>query len=177
MKEEIIYELNKKSIVNLILLFTAFGILGLLFLIYTPFFVSSLIRNETLIKFVGVIAIVSSIFFLIGYVKALFYNYGLKISEKGIINNTNLTNIGVIYWEDIISVRVMELRKIPFVLVFLKDDDKYLEKISFLKRLNILGFKKTYGTSIVIETKNINCSAEDLKIILQKRLEQIKKRR
>lgn len=175
MNEEIVYELNKKSIVHLILLFTISGILGILFLVYTPFFVSALIRNEILIKFIGVIAIVSSILFLIGYVRALFYNYGLKISEKGIINNTNLTNIGVIYWYDIISVRVMEVRKSPFVLVFVKGDDKYLKKVNFLKRLNILGYKNTYGTSVVIETKNINCSAEDLKTILEKRVEQSKR--
>lgn len=175
MKEDIIYKMNKKNIIVLIIIGIVLGILGILFFIFTPFFVSTFIRNELFIKCVGILLIVLSLFFVIGYIRAFYEEYGLKMSSTGIINNTNLMNVGEIYWEDITSLRVIKLRNNALILVFVKDDDKYLKKVNFLKRLNILGYKNTYGTSVVIETKNINCSAEDLKTILEKRVEQSKR--
>ena len=38
--------------------------------------------------------------------KYIFSNYALLITEKGFINNTSLTNAGLIHWKDVKHVKL-----------------------------------------------------------------------
>lgn len=108
----ITYKLNKKNIFIVVTILTIFGIFGILFFVSPTTFVSAFIRSATLIKFIGFFLSVFSILLLVGYITLLFDNYGFKMTEKGIINNTNLTNVGIVYWKDITKIKIKKLKKI-----------------------------------------------------------------
>ncbi|MDO5655067.1 MAG: STM3941 family protein [Flavobacteriaceae bacterium] len=163
MKEKIIYKLNKQNLLITIGIILFFGVFGFLFFINPSFFVSVFIRSESLIKFMGAVICIMCVFLLVGYTNVFIKNYGLILSNDGITNNTNLTNVGLIHWAEITKIEVKELKKNKFILVFARDNTKYYMKFKnpFIK-LNFLAYAKFYGTPFVIEPKNIVCSFEEL---------------
>ncbi|WP_353159025.1 STM3941 family protein [Myroides odoratus] len=168
MSEKVIFKLNKKNIVYTLLILFLLIIAGALFIFHSSIFISSLVRSEVFIKIVGSLLIFFSISLFIGYCILLIDEDGLIVSNEGMINNTNLINTGQIEWKDITLIRTKKLKKNTFLLIFVKDESKYFRNKGLLKKLNAFGYKSSYGTSIVIETKNLHCSLEELKSILSK---------
>lgn len=168
MSKNVIFNLNKHNIICIILMLFLLITVGVLFILYSSILTSSFIRSEFFIKIVGIIIIFFSIPLLIGYCVLLFDEDGLIVSNEGMINNTNLINVGQIEWKDITLIRTKKLKKNTLLLIFVKDESKYFRNKNLLKKVNAFGYKSSYGTSIVIETKNLHCSLEELKLILSK---------
>lgn len=84
--------------------------------------------SELMAKVVGVIGVV---FFGLGFVmipKAMFQTATPKIvmDEQGIQAGA----WGAIEWEDIVSFRIDSIRNTKFISVFVKDKQKYLDRMS-----------------------------------------------
>lgn len=165
------YQLNKKNILIITIVIIIIGLLGTFFFISPDTFVSSFIRSKIFIKYVGLIISLSSIPFLIGHLMLLKDNYGLKITDQGFVNNTNLTNVGIVHWTDITSIERKSLKVNSILLVRVKNEEEYYSKIKNpLKKLNILIYRHSYGASFVIEPKNIIGSLEEIELTLQDHL-------
>lgn len=168
MRKKVIFNLNKKNIIYTILMLFLLIIVGFLFILYSSIFISSIVRSEFFIRIVGILISVFSLPLFIGYCILLFDKDGVIVSNEGMINNTNLINIGQIEWEDITLIRTKKLKKNTLFLIFVKDESKYFRNKGLLKKVNAFGYKSSYGTPIVIETKNLHCSLEELKLVLSK---------
>lgn len=165
-----IYKLNKKNLTIVLFCVIIMVIAGTLFALYpTSFSESGLVRNPTIVRVIGIALVSIMMFFSIGLFIQLLDKYGLKITEKGFVNNTNLMNVGIIHWNDIEDIQIKKLKKNEMVLIQIRNEKKYYDRIKNpLKKINVLTYKKTYGASFVIEPKNIGCTAEELVVVLNK---------
>ncbi|MGS0748614.1 STM3941 family protein [Halpernia sp. GG3] len=127
--------------------------------------------NPTLIKGVG---IASVLFFgatgIYGIKKLFDNNVGLTIDDSGIIDNTNATSIGLIKWADIIEKRTEQVMSTKFLLIFTKDPNEILEKVSRMKRKLMAGNMKMYGTPLSITSTTLKYNFNALKKLLKDRL-------
>lgn len=165
MKNTITYKMNKKNVSFIIVILFLIEIFGFLF-IYSPSFFTS-----TIIRIIGIIFCIISVFFLIGHFTMLFSSYGLKLYDNGLVNNTNLTNVGLILWTDISSIKINKLKKNILILIFIKNEEKYYKNVKNpFKRINLSTYNNFYGTPFVIETRNLSISAEELERILQTKI-------
>ena len=127
--------------------------------------------NPTLVKGVG---IASVLFFgatgIYGIKKLFDNNVGLTIDDNGIIDNTNATSIGLIKWADITEIRTEQVMSTKFLLIFTKDPNEILEKVSGMKRKLMAGNMKMYGTPLSITSTTLKYDCNDLEKLLKDRL-------
>lgn len=165
------YKLNKKRVVFASIAGLLLILSGIIFILY-PEALSKygLVRNPTIIKAIGIGAVICMIPLSIGMFTLLFSTYGLKITEEGFINNTNMTNIGIINWKDIENIRIQEInKKSKIILITVKDEKKYYDQIKNpLKKMNILMYNKTYKASFVIDPHKLFISTEEIVSALRK---------
>lgn len=162
-KDVIIYKVNKSNNLKICILMFLLGIMGVVFFLFSNEFVSSAYRNALIIKLVGILGILTSVIFLIGHITLFRSSYGFKILKEGIINKSNLTNCGIIYFKDIVRIQTKNLKKNNFILIFVKNEQEYLKRVKnpFLK-INLIMYKRSYNTPFIIETKNLNCTIQQL---------------
>ena len=164
MKEKLTFKINKLNFLITINILILLGGFGILLFIMPSFFISSFIRSENLIFYIGAGLVIMCAFLLIGYLNIYIKGYGLVLSNNGIENNSNLTNVGIINWEDITKIRTKDLNKNKLILLFVKNDKKYYKTVKNpIIKLNLLAYRQFYGTSFVIEPKNIDCTFKTLK--------------
>ncbi|MDR0227487.1 MAG: hypothetical protein LBI72_00225 [Flavobacteriaceae bacterium] len=167
---DIVFKLNKRNILILILILSLFMILSTLFVFYPSVFVSKMFRSVVYIRIMGGMGCVVFLCLLIGYIRLFFEENGLIISSKGITNKTNLVDVGEIKWVDIKYIEIRNLNKNVTFLIFTKDDSKFFQKQhTFFKKINAIAYRWAYRTSFIIETTKLNCSLEELEGLLRKK--------
>ena len=129
--------------------------------------------NPTLVKTVGVASV---LFFgataVYGMRKLFDTRAGLIIDSDGIVDNTNASSIGLIPWEDITHVTIGEVASTKFLLIFTKEPERILEKVSGFKRRILAANKNMYGTPISITSTTLQYKFSDLEKLLKERLQQ-----
>ena len=113
-------------------------------------------ENELGVKIISVLGIILFGWCLFYSLKRLFTaGVVLIVDEKGITDNSSAIAVGFIGWLDIEDIYIADNRvhnkygsKIKFIEIKVKDNEKYLGKLSFFKkkmlRLNILS-----GTEVI----------------------------
>ncbi len=106
-------------------------------------------------QFVRAVGIISILFFgacgLFGF-KRLFVNpIGLIIDEKGITDRTNATSIGLVKWEDIITIKTLQVYTNWFLVIYVQNPQDYINKAPnrFIKG-TMKANHKLYGSPISI---------------------------
>jgi len=127
--------------------------------------------NPTLVKVAGIAGI---LFFgatgIYGVKKVFDNNVGLTIDDNGIVDNTNASSIGLIKWADITEIRTEQVMSTKFLLIFTKDPNGILEKVSGIKRKLMAGNMKMYGTPLSITSSTLKYNFNDLEKLLKDRL-------
>ena len=133
--------------------------------------------NPTLVKVVGIAGIV---FFgatgIYGIKKMFDNNVGLTIDDNGILDNTNASSIGLIKWADITDIRTEQVMSTKFLLIFTKDPNEILEKVSGMKRKLMAGNMKMYGTPLSITSTTLKYNFNALEKLLKDRLNEQRER-
>ena len=115
-------------------------ILGVLFIMTPDTFVTNIFRNPQTIRIVGIAAV---IFFgvagVYGLRKLFVKTIGLTIDKNGITDNTNASSVGLINWTDITKIRTEEVMSTKFLLIFIDNPEKYLDKVNSFKRKLLKG--------------------------------------
>lgn len=177
MKEKITYKLNKLNLLINIGIILLLGVFGVLFFLFPSVLVSTIFRNESLIRFIGGGIGIMSLFLLVGYINLFNKNYGLILSQDGIYNNSNLTNVGIINWREISKIKVKEFKKNKLILIFVKNNKTYYKKMKNpIVRINLWAYNQFYETSFVIEPKNIDCTFEELEKAIREGFKDYKER-
>jgi hypothetical protein len=130
-----------------------------------------MLRNPTIIKIAGIAGV---LFFgatgIYGFKKMFENNVGLLIDDNGIIDNTNASSIGLIKWSDITEIKTEQVMSTKFLLIYTKDPNGILAKVTGIKRKLMVGNLKMYGTPISITSNTLKYNFNDLEKLLKDRL-------
>jgi hypothetical protein len=160
--------LSKKKISLLLIGAIVFVILGTLFLITPDTFISPIFRNPQAIRIAGIAGIL--FFGAVGvYVfrKLFDKTIGLTIDENGITDNTNATSVGLIDWTDIMEIKTEQVMSTKFLLIYISDPDKYLNRVNGFKRKLMQGNMKMYGTPLSITSNTLRYNFNDLQRLVK----------
>lgn len=167
--EKVEIQLSKKKIILLSIASFLFVVLGILFLIYPEKFISYIMRSEEFIRMAGIASI---LFFgatgIYGIFKMFDNKVGLTIDENGITDNTNATSIGLIKWSEITEIKTQQVMSTKFLLIFVDDQTKILERASGMKRKLMEANAKMYGTPISITANTLNFDFDQLESLINK---------
>jgi len=128
-----------------------------------------ILGTSTSIQIIGVLTIVIMTLIFIGTINLFLKNRILIVNDEGVINYTNFTDVGLILWKDIKDVRINRKKHNSLILIIVKDEKKYFNKIrNPIIKFNAITYKKTYNTSFVVETAYLKISADELLEIFKK---------
>lgn len=160
--------LSKKKLIIGTVFSALFVVIG--YYMLTTNDIRSSIIYSVFIKIFGVAAI---LFFgttgFYGIIKMFDKKFGLTIDDDGIIDNSNMSSIGLIKWEDITKIEIEQVRSTPFLLIFIKNKDKYIEKANILNRKLMKGNMKKYGTPLSITSNTLNYNFDELERLINEK--------
>jgi hypothetical protein len=165
-------ELSKKKTILLLLGALAFVAVGILFVIKPEEFVTPITRNRTLTIALGLLGILFfGGCFIYGVIKLFDKRAGLVIDESGITDNSNATSVGLIAWEDILSIETQQVASTKFLLIIVKNPEVYLERAKGIKRRLLKANMRYYGTPLSITSTSLNYDFDDLEKLVKSGLE------
>ncbi|WP_299675201.1 STM3941 family protein [uncultured Tenacibaculum sp.] len=165
--QKTIIKLSKFKITLLIL--ASFGFVSIGFWLWM--FGGANINIDTLLtKVAGSLSI---IFFgmtgIYGFVKIFDSKPGLIISQYGIMDNSNIIGDHFIKCIDIVSFDIIQVKSTKFLLIFVKNPNKYTDQVNRFKRFLMKTNEKMYGTPFIISSNSLSCNFDELiKIIDEK---------
>ncbi len=132
--------------------------------------------NPILIKGIGLSGI---LFFgatgLYGIKKLFDKTVGFTINDEGIIDNSNATSIGLIRWSDITKIETKQIMSTRFLLIFVKEPELYLDKVSGMKRKLMQSNMSMYGTPLSIVSTTLKYDFDQLEALVKERFDVYKK--
>lgn len=167
--EKIEIELSKNKIALLTIGSLIFVVLSILFLLNPESFTSFRYRNENFIRIAGIL---STIFFgatgIYGCFKFFDKKVGLTLNNIGLIDNTNASSVGNINWDEISEIKMEQVMSTKFLLVYVKNPNKFIENSTGFKKKIMIANNKMYGTPISITSNTLKCNFDELeKIVLE----------
>jgi len=121
-----------------------------------------------IIKLFGVLSVLFfGTTFGYGLIRLFDNKPGLIINDTGIFDNSNMSSIGLIEWKDIKDLETKNYKSTPFLLIYLHDNDCCFEKANLLKRILLRLNNKKYKTPISIISITLDCSFNDLTMIIK----------
>jgi len=171
MKEKIEIPLSKNKLLLGIGGSLLFVILGIwLFLNAGNFHENSFrsLSNPIVAKGIGVLSI---LFFgaigIFGLKKLFDKKVGLTIDSKGITDNSNGSSVGLIEWNDITDIMTNQVMSTKFLLVIVKNPEKYIEKTNSRMKAKLMRSNmKMYGTPLSISPNTLKYDFEKLEQLI-----------
>ncbi|PWN63542.1 hypothetical protein C1631_021405 [Chryseobacterium phosphatilyticum] len=162
-------ESSKTKLLLMLLGSLIFVILGVFLTTNPDIFVSVIFRNIIFIRIVGIISIIFFGLCLIFLTKVfLTKKINLIISKEGIVDNSSYVSVGAIFWDDIISIKRIDVMSTKFLIINVKDPNKYLNTQSGIKRKLLQKTFKTYGTPISISSNTLAYNFDELEKVIFK---------
>ena len=171
MNNRIEIPLSKKKITLLLFGAIAFVIGGILIASNPEQFIPNIFRitDPEIIRISGIAGI---LFFglavIYGSRKFFDKKVGLIIDSKGITDNSNASSIGLIEWNDILDIRTKQIISTEFLLIDIKDPEKYIGKAknrlqAKLMRANL----NMYHTPLSITSNTLKYDFGELEKLIQ----------
>ena len=156
-----------------LLIFIIFGIL----LAIDPYkFVSRIFRNIFFIRIIGIITFFFSFFLFIVFINYIFTKkFSLIINEHGLIDNSSFASVGMIEWKNITSITSTDIMSTKFLIIEVKNYNKYLQNKNTIKSGILKSNLKTYGTPIAISSNTLAYNFKELEEIILKSFAEYKK--
>lgn len=180
MSETIEIPLSKKKITLLLLASIAFVVSGIWIATNPEIFIPNIFRitNPEIIRIGGIAGI---LFFgaggIYGIKKLFDKKVGLIIDVNGITDNSNASSVGLIDWNDIVEIKTQQVMSTRFLLIFIDNQDKYLDRVNGLKRKLMQGNLKMYGTPLSITSNTLKYDFVKLEKLIQTEFKKIKNAR
>jgi len=163
--DQTIIEMSRKKLGLLILGSCAFVAIGIWLFSLDPASIrgSPWGRSPTLVHSIGIASIVFFGLCAIVAIPKLFDKKpGLVFANSGIIDNASSVSAGLIPWTEIIDAESFEVRRQRFLVIKVKDPQKYLDRGNRLKKLAITANYKMYGSPITISAIALKTSFPEL---------------
>lgn len=182
-KEEVRIPLSKIKMILLFLGAVLFVALGLLLIFGSFEFHSgsysrySYVRQPFFRIPVGFLCVVffgfgATLFFL----KLFDGKEGLIINEKGIFDNSGYFSIGLIIWNDIVSIENIKQKNNNFILISVKNPEEYMKKAEgFIHLKGMRSNYRWYNSPIIISANFLQIKNKELYNLLMNKIEEFKK--
>lgn len=142
---------SKTKLLLLLLGALMFLFLGFILAFRPSKFVSTIFRSEIFICLAGIFSILFAVICLGVLIKIFFTkNSNLIIDKTGINDNSSFSSVGMILWEDIVSIKTITVVSTKFLLIEVKNPHKYISTDNKLKNRILKNNLKEYGTPIAI---------------------------
>jgi hypothetical protein len=121
---------------------------------------------------------VLTIILLVGTVGSLFFNLmalivltrekfiGFFISTEGLNDISTGNNYGMVYWKDVLKIRVvndLEHPKLKYIVLKVQNPEEYINREpSIIKRRTLMLKYHYYGSPICFSERGLNCTFEEL---------------
>ncbi|MHB0756945.1 STM3941 family protein [Polaribacter sp. M15] len=133
------------------------------------------IKSEEIIKILGLLGIIFfGIINALGIKKLFEKKAGIIINKKGIIDNSSFFKIGLIEWENIISIKKRSVNSIDFLQIIVKNPEFYIKKNNILSKLIMKLNLKLYETPINFSSNSIKMNFQELEDLIQTELKRNK---
>ncbi|MFC4267313.1 STM3941 family protein [Polaribacter marinivivus] len=176
MEDKIEIEISSTKVLLLILGSLLFVILGILMILSPETYINPIFKNENIVRIVGYIGVLFfglCLFFISK--KGFKNNSGLIIDSQGITDNSNLSNIGLIEWNDIVGIETMEIASNKIILIQTEKPEKYIDRAKnrIAKKIMKANFNN-YGSPISITSSALKIKFDDLEKVIKKEFDKHK---
>lgn len=90
---------------------------------------------------------------------------GLMINDQGISDNTSSLSVGLIAWQDILTLQTVVISSTKLLMIVVRNPEDYLNKsTSKLKTRLMRSNLKMYGSPIAISATNLQCNYDELEL-------------
>lgn len=165
--------LSKTKILLLTIGSCLFIAISVFFLANPDVFVSPILKDPRIVFAIGILG---AVFFtatgIYGIKKMSDNKAGLIIDAEGIIDNTNATSIGLIKWAEITEIRTEQVMSNKFIVIFIKDPEVILNRVTGFKKQMLIGNLKMFGTPISITSSTLKYNFDSLEKLLTDRLDE-----
>ena len=136
----------------------------ILYGIYLMVFVAPYQQTMNMWLMGGITLAVMSIFiFSILYnLKKVNIKVGFIINDEGIIDNTASTELGLITWGEMTTIKVESMMTSKVLLIYTRDPQKILERVKGKKGRYVRNNMKIQGTMVAITSKTLVYNFDDL---------------
>ena len=173
-QDAIVIPISKTKIFLLFFGSLFFVILGIWFVTSPPEIRHPVLGNRTLIFIAGLSSLLLFGIMTILYAIKLFQKApGLIIDQTGITDNASGISAGLIRWEDLEKIAVMELRKQKLLMLYVHNPQYYIERQrNGIKRKIMQINYRSFATPISISTNGLRCKFDELHRILKQYMAQ-----
>ena len=152
---------DKSKVISIIFISLAFIAVGFWFVF--SFATLQTRFSPLLIQILGIASILFfglTLFFSIP--KYFDKSLGLIFTKKGIVDNTNGTSVGLIEWNNVTEIKIIEIWKTKAILLVTDKPEKYIAKANSSQVKIMRANWKLYGTPLCITPQTLKIDFEDL---------------
>ena len=160
--------LSKKKLLLLVAVSVGFILIGFWFVIDPPKISNPYFGDPTLLLMLGIISILFFGLCAVYIVRKLPENRpGLIIDSNGLTDNSSGVSAGLILWNDIQDISVIEIHRQKIIMLQVKNPQDYIDrqKSGFKRKMMQMNFN-IYGTPLSITSNSLNIEFNDLINIL-----------
>lgn len=148
-------ELSKMKILLLAAQLLSFSLLGWILLYFVEYTLLKIILMSTFSLYFIIIAI--------AFIKQLFSKSpGLIIDPNGVTDNSGLNSVGFIPWSDIMSIKGQQILGRKYILLTVKDPNKYIKSLNVHNKLNNWEIFGLTDTPIYFSAMTLDIEHEEL---------------
>ena len=130
-------------------------------------FISTIYNDTLFIQITGAFAALLSALCLVLLVREYFIKkFNIIINGEGIIDNSSFASVGMIKWEDIISIKHTTVMSQKLLFVNVKNPKDYINSQNAIKNILLKINLKMYGTPIILSSNSLNCNFYKLEEII-----------
>ncbi len=166
----IIIPVNKSKPVKYFTGSAVLTILGLLLIVTPGWFTYA--EDPVVLKVIGYILVIFFGACMLLYSQRVFDKKpAMVLDEEGFTDYTSGVNTGKVLWQDVTGIFIKEGMGQQFIMLKVKDPEKYIEREKNPLKLRILQMNnRLYETPINISAKGMKISFEDLHQLLKERI-------
>lgn len=105
---------------------------------------------------------------------------GFFISGDGLNDISTGNNYGVVYWNDVVKIRVVEDLEHPkwkYIVLKVRDPQQYIDREpSIIKKRSLMLKYHYYGSPVCFSNRGLNCTFEELESCVREYYENYQKR-
>jgi len=134
-----------------------------------------LVQNPIVVKTIGIIGMIFfSLTAIYSIVKFFDNKIGLILNKKGIIDNSNMSSIGLIEWNDITGIRTMKVKSTNFILIDINNPEIYILKAKNGFKAKLMQMNMNiYDTPLSIVSNTLKIEFGELERIINKEFNEI----
>lgn len=170
--EQIEIPLSKSKMTLTFIGSLTFVAIGIWLLVKQPEFKNPILGHPNVVFIVGIVSILFfGLIAILVFRKFFDKKPGLIINQQGIFDNSSGVAAGLIPWTDIQEITISQVMSQKFLMIIVKNPEKYLEKVSNPIKRNAMKMNyKTYGSPISISANALQTDFDELEKLLSKKL-------